>query len=158
MEHLLLRPDSDSYSQQEGVEVIGVELDGGGGRYRLDKIGATRKVSVTWTLNPNQYKYWRAFWNTSTKRGALPFLCDLVGEDGLGPWQYVCQFIPGSVQLPSQRGLTYVQAAQLEVKPRPVDEATDLETIMLFTGSVDSDVLMDLGHLVNVVAPEALVW
>jgi hypothetical protein len=158
MEYLRLRPDSESYHQQEGSEVIGVQLDGGGGRYRRDKIGATRTVDVSWTMNPNQFKYWRAFWNTATKRGSLPFLCDLAGEDGMGPWQYVCYFVPGSVSLPTQSGFTYVQAAQLEVKPRPVDEDIDWATIALFETSTDSDVLLDIGHLINVVAPEALVW
>lgn len=158
MEYLLLRPDSESYHQSEGAEVIAVELDGGGGRYRRDKIGATRKVDVSWTMNPNQYQYWRAFWNTATRRGALPFLCDLVGEDGLGPWQYVCYFVPGSISMPGQAGLRYTQQATLEVKPRPYDEETDWATMALFATSSDSDALLDLGHLINVVAPEALVW
>lgn len=158
MEYLLLRPDSDSYNQQEGTEVIGVELDGGGGRYRRDKIGATRKVDVTWTLNPREYAYWRAFWNTATKRGSLPFLCDLVGEDGLGPRQYVCNFIPGSVSLPAQRGLTYVQTAQLEAKPPPIEEDIDLAIMALFQADTEPSALLSLAHLVNVIAPETLVW
>jgi hypothetical protein len=158
MELLLLRPDSESYAQQEGNEVIGVTLDGGGGRYRRDKIGATRTVDVSWTMNPQQFKYWRAFWNTATKRGSLPFLCELVGEDGTGPQQYVCQFIPGSVQLPQQIGFTYVQSAQLEVKPPLANETLDSATMALYATGTPEQSLLDIGHLVNVVAPEALVW
>lgn len=156
MERLLLRPNSEDYSQEEGAEVIRVELDGGTGRYRRDKIGATRRCNVSWTMNPTQYQYWRAFWHTATKRGALPFLCDLVGEDGTGPTPYVCYFVPGSVQMPAQQGLTYSQSATLEVKPNPVDDEQNLSIMAVFATGTDSDVFWDLGRLVNVVAPEAL--
>jgi hypothetical protein len=156
MERLLLRPNAEDYSQTEGSEVIAVKLDGGAGRYRLDKIGATREVTASWTMNPNQYRYWRAFWNTATQRGALPFLCDLVGEDGTGPIQHVCYFVPGSVGMPAQRGLTYTQTATLEVKPNPVDAEMDEMVMTLFAVGVDSDVFWDLARLVNETAPEAL--
>ena len=156
MERMLLRPNSEDYSQEEGTEVIRVELDGGAGRYRRDKVGATRRVNVSWTMNPNQYQYWRAFWHTATKRGSLPFLCDLVGESGQGPQQHVCYFVPGSVQMPSQQGLTYVQSATLEVKPNAVDDDLNLGIMAIFATSTDSDVFWDLGRLVNEVAPETL--
>jgi hypothetical protein len=157
MERLLLRPNSEDYNQEEGSEVIAVQLDGGAGRYRRDKVGASRKVNVSWTMNPNQYQYWRAFWNTATKRGTLPFLCDLVSEDGTGPIQHVCYFVPGSVSMPAQQGLTYKQSAVLEVKPNPVDDELNTAVMALFATSTDSDVLWDLGRLVNETAPEALL-
>lgn len=156
METLMLRPDAGSYSQQEGAEVIGVALDGGGGRYRRDKIGAARTVSVAWTMNPLQYRYWRAFWNTSTKRGSLPFICDLVGETGEGPEPHTCRFIPGSVSMPSQMGLTYIQQATLEVIPHPVDAEFDAGVILLFNAGVSEDIMPALAHLVNVAIPDAL--
>jgi hypothetical protein len=156
MERLLLRPNSEDYSQEEGAEVIATSLDGGAGRYRRDKVGASRRVNVSWTMNPNQYQYWRAFWNTATKRGALPFLCDLVGEDGTGPIQHVCYFVPGSVSMPSQMGLTYTQSATLEVKPNPVNDAVNEGIMAIFATSTDSDVFWDLARLVNETAPEAL--
>lgn len=157
MERLLLRPNSEDYSQQEGSEVISVSLDGGAARYRRDKVGATRTVNASWTMNPRQYQYWRAFWHTATKRGALPFLCDLVGEDGTGPIQHVCSFIPGSVSMPAQQGLTYSQAATLEVKPNPVDDDANMSVIALFATGTDGDVFWNLGRLINEVAPEALL-
>jgi hypothetical protein len=58
--------------------------------------------------------------------------------------------------MPSQQGLTYVQSAQLEVRPNPVDHAANQAIIDLFASSIDSDVLWDLERLVNETAPEAL--
>lgn len=157
MERLLLRPNSEDYHEQDAEEVIAVALDGGAGRYRRDKVNASKQVSVSWTMNPHQYEYWRAFWHTATKRGSLPFLCDLVGENGVGPIQHVCYFVPGSVSKPSQQGLRYVQAAALEVKQNPVDDAANLVILAAFAlENDDSDVYWDLARLVNETAPEAL--
>lgn len=156
MEYLTLRPNSEDYSQEEGAEVLRVELDGGAGRYRRDKVGASRRVNVSWTMNPVQYQYWRAFWHSATKRGALPFYCDLVGEDGAGPVQYICNFVPGSVTMPSQVGLTYTQAATLEVRPNAVDEELNSSIVAIYAAGADPNILPALEHLVNVAAPEAL--
>jgi hypothetical protein len=156
MRRLMLRPNSEDYSVQDANEVIAVALDGGAGRYRRDKVNGSKQINVSWTLNPQQYQYFRAFWHTATKRGSLPFLCDLVGEDGTGPIQHVCYFAPGSVQMPSQQGLTYVQSATLEVKQNPVDDDLNLEILTAFEGGMDGDVFWDLSRLVNETAPEAL--
>ena len=158
MYKLLLAPDANGYQSADGAEVIMIELDGGAGRYRTDKIGATKRVSVAWTMNRGQYQYWRAFYVTATKKGALPFLCDLVGEDGLGPAEHTCSFIPGSVTLPQQMGLTYVQQAQLEVTPLPHDEADDLAVIAAFEASEgDSDAwYAALENLVLVIMPATI--
>lgn len=156
MQLLQLRPESGNYNQQEGSEVIAVALDGGAGRYRRDKIGASRTIAVSWTLNPQQYKYWRAFWHTITKRGSLPFLCELVGEDGLGPVSHVCYFVPGSVSMPSQVGLTYVQQATLEVRPNVVDDAANLQFITIYENGITDTLVGALSHLVNVKAPGVL--
>jgi len=151
--HLL--PDADGYTMTEGNDVIGTTLEGGAGRYRRDKIGAAKTANVKWTLNPGQYQYWRAFYKTATQRGSLPFLCDLVGEDGCGPAEHICQFVPGSVTLPEQHGLTYVQQATLEVLPLPTDEEYDADVILLYeTFGDDADSALNaLAHLVNVTAP-----
>lgn len=155
---LALRPDSDGYSDSEGEDVIRVELEGGVGRYRRDKIGSSLRVNVRWTLNRTQYQYWRAFFVTQTQKGSLPFLCDLVGEDGLGPAEHVCSFIPGSVGKPGQSGLTYVQQATLEVKPLAHDAETDEDIMVAFEvlGETSSDVFLALERLCLVIAPEAI--
>lgn len=153
MVKLALRPDADGYSMAEGNDVIGTELEGGAGRYRRDKIGSTNRVSCTWTLNRDQYRYWRAFFHTATERGSLPFLCDLVGEDGTGPKEHTCRFVPGSVSLSRQVGLTYVMQATLEVEPLLHSEAVDTAVMALFATGTPDSFFGDLDHLVNISWP-----
>jgi hypothetical protein len=155
MYKLLLLPDADGYSSADGDEVLSVKLDGGAARYRRDKIGATKTVQVKWTLNPTQYAYWRAFYVTGTGKGSLPFLCDLVSEDGEGPVEHTCNFVPGSVSLPTQVGLMYVQQATLEVVPITHSTEADIAIINLFP-EAPSAVFAELEYLVNVAAPGAL--
>lgn len=156
MHKLQLTPDASGYNSAEGESVIRSELDGGAGRYRLDKIGASKTVSARWTMTPMEYQYWRAFYATATQYGALPFLCDLVSEDGCGPIEHVCHFIPGSVSLPTQQGLTYVQQATLEVKPLPRDEAADTGLIIVWENAGGNPELWlnSLEKLVNYTMPE----
>lgn len=154
MYKMLLRPDADGYSSADGRDWVHTELDGGIGRYRQDKIGASKKVGVQWTMNRSQYQYWRSFYHTV---GSGTFLCDLVSEDGTGPVEHECNIIPGSVTLPRQVGFTYVQQCQLEVKPLPVDLEHDLEVMLIFeTSGGDPDGWFDaLEHLTLVTLPEA---
>ena len=65
----------------------------------------------------------------SFKSGALPFLCDLVSEDGLGPQEHLCSFVPGTVVLTEQSGFTYRQQARLEVRPLATDAVADQAVI-----------------------------
>jgi hypothetical protein len=159
MYKLVLRPESDGYTSADGTEVIATALDGGASRFRRDKIGTTKTVNVKWTLNPTQYQYWRAFFVTGTKNGSLPFLCDLLSEDGNGPVEHVCNFVPGTVTLPTQIGFTYVQQAVLEVIPIPHDEAFDVALLGLYdaVGLGDVTLVLDqLERLVNTDFPEAV--
>lgn len=135
MDKLILVPDADGYQSADGDENIGIKLDGGASRIRKDKIGAAKMVSCKWTLNPGLYQYWRTFYAAATKNGSLPFLCDLLSEDGGGPVEHVCQFVPGSVSLPMQQGLMYVQQAQLEVIPLPRDTALDTAILLLYNAA-----------------------
>lgn len=132
---LLLVPDSQGYGDTEGDEVVATQLDGGLPRYRRDKLNASKIVSVTWTMTPSEYQYWRAFYVTATGKGAFPFLCDLVSEDGTGPAEHTCMFVPGSVQKPGQVGLTYQQSAQLNVVPIPHDPDIDEAVMAAFEAS-----------------------
>jgi hypothetical protein len=154
---LLLVPDADGYSSTDGNEVIGTPLDGGAGRYRRDKIGATKIVNLRWTMSRSQYQYWRAFFVVTTSKGALSFTCDLLSEDGTGPAEHVCNFVPGSVSLLSQSGFTYVQQAQLEVTPLARNAIVDAAVLALYSeGDEVDDNLRVLARLVNVTAPESL--
>lgn len=155
MQKLLLAPDANGYTRGEGNQVLRTELDGGVGRYRQDKIGASETIGVKWTLDPAQYQYWMAFYATVTKRGALPFLCDLVSGDGCGPVEYTCNFIPGSVSLASQSGLTYVMQGQLEARQAPRDATMDNSVVLLFetSGGNFDPWFAALEHLCTVTMP-----
>jgi hypothetical protein len=155
MYKMAIRPDADGYSSTDGEEWISSQLDGGVGRYRLDKLGASKSVGVRWTLNRAQYQYWRAFWRIV---GCDKFLCDLVGEDGTGPKEHECHFVPGSVSLPSQAGLIYVQQAQLEVTPLNINPDDDLALLLIYSesGGIPDEWYEALERLVTVTMPEAI--
>jgi len=155
MDKLILLPDAEGYQSGEPSDTIRIALEGGAGRYREDKVGGTKMVGVAWTMNPSAYQYWRAFYATHK---TVPFLCDLVSEDGLGPTEHVCRFVPDSVSLPRQQGFTYVQQAQLEVEPLVHNPEQDASIIAVFVASDGNpDLWLNLlEKLVNVDAPEAL--
>lgn len=155
MQKLILVPDSASYQSTDGAVSIRTSAEGGPARYRQDKLGATKMVTCQWTLNPAQYQYWRAFYNTATGQASTPFLCDMMSEDGSGPVEHTCYFIPGSVVLPNQQGLTYVQSAQLEVIPLPVDDDLNNSIIAIFdaSGGNPESWMSALDHLVTVTMP-----
>lgn len=151
---LNLRPDSSGYSVKDGADVIFTELDGGAGRYTRDKWGATSSVDVSWTLNPLNHQYLRAFYNTVGKTGA-PFLCDLILDDPF-PIEHVCRFVPGTMNLGNQQGYTYVSSAQFEVEPILPDLELDNAIIELFAeyGDDTAGLINLLEQLVNVNLPE----
>lgn len=154
MHKLMIVPDSDGYSSTDGTEWVGSRLDGGSGRFRRDKIGAAKSVNVKWTLNPSLYQYFRSFYSTV---GSATFLCDLLSEDGSGPAEHECVFMPGSVTLPTQVGLTYIQQAQLEVKPLARDTELDQEILVAYEEMEFPELgFTMLEHLVNVSMPEAM--
>lgn len=116
-----LAPDNSSYSVTDGKEVVSVALDGGAGRYRQDILGASSSVSVQWVCDRTEYRYLRAFYSAIADKGATPFLIDLILDDPL-PVEHKAYFVPGSMVLTSQKGLSYYVSAQLEVEPVGVSE------------------------------------
>lgn len=132
MRHLLLTPDADSYQQNEGAEAIAIRIEGGPSRYRRDMIGAPRLLTVQWTLNPWQYHYFRAFWNTAILRGVDSFTCDLLGDDPCELVAHECKVVPGTMSAPSQRGYIYIVSAQLEVVPLAVDPVADAAVVAAY--------------------------
>jgi hypothetical protein len=132
MRKLILVPEASGYTSTDGQSSIRIALAGGAGRNRLDKIGASKTVNASWSMNQSEYQYWRSFYRTVTKEGALPFTCDLLSEDGTGVKEHVCSFIPGTVTMPNQIGLNYVQQAQLEVTPLPINEDSDNAVVLIF--------------------------
>jgi len=122
---LLLIPESAGYAVDRGQEVLSVKLDGGASRMRKDIIGAAFDVNVAWKLDPEQYDYLNAFFRTATARGSLPFTIDLV----LDKTEYqtvTARFVPKTLKLTGQQGLSYFMSATLEVEaPINLTEAAD---------------------------------
>lgn len=151
---LNLLPDSAGYAFQDGQDVIATALDGGSSFYYRDKFGSTAQVTVQWSLDPSDYAYFRLFYNTLVDKGALPFLCDLILDNPTTD-EYICHFVPGTVQLTSQQGLNYVVGATLEVEPLEDDTDTELtpELMAQLYASGGADILLAFDHLVNVTGP-----
>lgn len=116
MQKFVIPPDNSQYSVTDGKEVVSTQLDGGAARYRRDIIGATSTVNAAWILDANGYKYIRSFYRGITGKGATPFLIDLI-LDEFELTEHKAYFVPGSLQLTQQKGLTYWVSAQLEVYP-----------------------------------------
>lgn len=121
MTKFILPPDNSAYSVTDGKEVVATQLDGGAARYRRDIIGATSTVNVSWILGRDEYNYLRSFYRGVTGKGASPFLIDLILDD-FELTEHKVYFIPGSMQLTAQKGMTHWVSAQLEVYP---NEDTD---------------------------------
>lgn len=116
MVKFVIPPDNSQYTVADGKEVIATQLDGGAARYRQDIIGATSTVTVTWILGRDEYLYLRSFYRGITGKGAVPFLIDLILDD-YELTEHKAYFIPGTMQLTQQKGLTHWVSAQLEVMP-----------------------------------------
>ena len=128
MKKFIITPDNSSYSVADGKEVIAVQLDGGAARYRRDIIGATSTVNVSWILGREQYLYLRSFYRGITGKGATPFLIDLILDD-FELTEHKAYFIPGTMQLTGQKGLTHWVSAQLEVYPNEDKDNGDFASI-----------------------------
>lgn len=112
---LYLSPVSDGYSFTDGSEVLSVKLDGGASRYRQDILNSSLTANVQWILTPNKYTQMRYFYLNTVKSGSLPFNIDLLLNDVDNLTETECHFVPGSFGLRSQRGLSYVVGATLEL-------------------------------------------
>lgn len=121
----LLQPESDSYSLTFGTEARREDLDGGRGRYRADIINASKIIEATFSLNPEQYDYMMAFYRRQALYGAEPFTMFLI-VDATELVECTVHFIPGSMKLGQQRGLSYIVGVTLEVLT-PFNAAQDDE-------------------------------
>lgn len=151
MDKLILPPDQTGYVVVSGKEVLRVQLDGGHARYRRDIIGAWSIVTAQWTLSREGYQYLTAFVRARAKNGALPFLADFYIESA-SIAEHTCYIIPETLQLISQSGLTFIVAAQLEVKPSATDSDYDDGVIVSYEeyGDQYSAVYKLLEQLVNI--------
>lgn len=155
MVKFVIPPDNSQYTVADGKEVIATQLDGGAARYRQDIIGATSTVTVTWILGRDEYSYLRSFYRGITGKGATPFLIDLI-LDSYELTEHKAYFIPGSMQLTQQKGLTHWVSAQLEVVPNEDTDKGSFAYIYNALGSSWKLWLDKLDVIVNKDWPEVL--
>lgn len=135
MYKLLLPPTQADYTVKDGQEVVGVRLAGGAGRYRKDILNSTATVTCSWFLDSAGYKYLRAFYNTATERGSIPFLLDLI-LDLPTLTEHTVRFVPDTFTLTEQRGLSYTVSATLEVTRVPPDIVDDALQILFYSTEI----------------------
>jgi hypothetical protein len=123
MTKLLVHPRI-RYSAQFGNNVLSIELDGGAGRYRLDKIGAAHQVSVQWQLTYKAYSYLMAFYRTEIDFGSMPFEIDLSLDSGPSA-TYTAHIVPGTFKLDAYLIGLYQVSATLEITPATVNTIED---------------------------------
>lgn len=154
---LTLPPDQSAYSVTDGSEVVSSKLDGGASRYRRDVLNSTSTVSAQWTVGPEAYKYLRAFFKSVTTNGALPFLIDLLLDEPILT-EHKAYFVPGSMSLGQQQGMTYFVRASLEVYPIVQNDAANVSYVEMFNalGYTGPAVLNRLAILVNIDMPGSL--
>ena len=153
----IVPPNQASYSVKDGDEVDWTKLDGGAGRYRRDILNSTRSVTVQWTVGPELYEYLRAFYKVAVVQASTPFKIDLI-LDKPTLTEHDAYFVPSTMKLDAQKGLSYTLSAQLEVVPIETDFAQDSTLIALWQEfGADWPYWADqLAQLVNVDWPGAL--
>lgn len=148
MRKLALVPSQAGYSAAAPDDSVYVKLDGGLGKIRLDQVGGSATVSVTWVLDDAQYQYFTAFWRVAGN-GTSRFLIDLIlGEPLLR--EHVALFVPGTLSLEGTTGHSYRVRAELEVEPAEYDAALDEWILESYEdGGAMSALLARLAVLVN---------
>lgn len=147
---LVIPPSQAGYSVDYGQASLYVELSGGPGASRRDFLGNVARVSVSWSLPPEEANYLLAFRRTSTNYESEPFLIDLcIDEAELK--EYQAKFIPGTFRLVGYRGNERSYAAELEVKPVMDDPDYDAAVAMMYEnyGDGGTEILNLLEELVN---------
>lgn len=128
MKKLQLLPDSSSYNVKFGEGNISTRLSGGASRVRKDTVDNVHSINVGFNLNKEQYQYIMAFYRHITKRGALPFLMDLITDDGT-PLTHKVQIVPNTFQLTEQSGRKYGITFTVEAEPLSEHAESDTQLI-----------------------------
>lgn len=130
MEKLKIRPDSASYSVDYAEENVYAKLDGGRSRVRKKVVNCSSVVNCQMTLSHKSYLYLMAFYRTATNSGSLPFKMDLIIDGELD--ERTCIFIPDSMKLTGQSGLSYMVSFRVEAEYKPHDTQADEDIIRNF--------------------------
>lgn len=128
MKKLHLLPDSNSYNVKFGDGNIATRLNGGASRVRKDTVDNVHSINVAFSLNKEQYQYMMAFYRHITKRGALPFLMDLITDEG-SPQTHKVQIVPNTFQLTEQSGRKY--GITFTVEAEPLNEHAESDTQLI---------------------------
>lgn len=128
MKKLQLLPDSSSYNVKFGEGNIATRLSGGASRVRKDTVDNVHSINVGFNLNKEQYQYIMAFYRHITKRGALPFLMDLITDEG-SPQTHKVQIVPNTFQLSEQAGHRY--GISFTVEAEPLNEHAESDTQLI---------------------------
>lgn len=110
-------PQEAGYTVTDGEETIAEKLDGGASRYRADILNASLKVTVRWLFTQAQFGYFRAFYKGTTASGSLPFLLDLIIDEGTALTEHTCNFVPRKLKTIKVKGHSYQVSVELEVRP-----------------------------------------
>ena len=136
LERMTVLPDEASYSYGSDNSVISNALSGGMSRSRIDQINSAAIISCSWTVNPSEYQYIRAFFNFYTSRGVKPFLIELILDQ---PYLevYEAKFVANSMVTEDNEGLSYTIEAELEVVPKYDPIHDELILIIYEQGGMD---------------------
>lgn len=140
MNKLFIPPDSDSYNIEPDNSLIGTDLSGGQGRLRKDFVNASKRISVRWTLDRNEFLYFESFYDTGIVGGSQPFLIDLVTTHPV-PVEHKAQFVPNTKSVPNISGFTHVVTGTLEVVPQPINEDLNRKRIAAFEADQNANIL-----------------
>lgn len=149
-------PDQTGYSVEEPSDTVRIATAGGSSANYRDMIGASSLVSITWICDPDEYEELVEFYKVTLKKGALPFLIDLVIDEPF-PSEYEATFIPNTFTLSSVKGLTYTVTAQLEAAYQEPNEVYDNFIVDQYGGNEEETTFVNLlERLVNVLLPGAV--
>lgn len=124
MQKFTIPPESESYSVKDGLSFVSVALEGGLSRRRADVVNTASKAKVSWSFDRPEYDYFRAFFDTATMKGSLPFTLDLVVDKHYRQ-EYICAFIEDTLELSELSGHSYRVTAELEVIPKRPDHVAN---------------------------------
>jgi hypothetical protein len=125
---LQLPPDQASYAFTPSASSVATQLDGGASRFRADQLGAAIVLTVQWTLNAFNFDYLMAFYRTAITYGSDPFTISLI-LDSDAPQAYTAHFMPGTFNLISQSGNTYIVGGTIEAIPNSAYASGDAAII-----------------------------
>lgn len=129
--HWDIPPDQNGYGATLAPNSISTPVENGAAKYRQIYVGGSSDVRVQWTLDQDEYFNLVALVETVLCDGVLPFTLDLILRTGVPLRTYTVYIRPGTFRLRSQRGLTYVVVATLEVLRDPEQDELDAANALL---------------------------